>query len=124
MKLIRVAPSALITVILFSCAVPPSRPKGWRTLNLDNGLIKVQVAPDIGGRIIQYSLGDFKFFWVNDHLIDATPPESGLGPDGSWLNYGGEKLWPAPQGSWEGQPSRTSSSLWWPGFLPSADGTW
>ncbi len=36
-------------------------------------------------------------------------PASRLGPDGEWLNYGGDKVWPAPQGwgsdeQWYGPP--------------------
>ncbi len=83
--------------------------RGWKTLELSNDLIEVQVAPDIGGRVIQYKLGDFEYFFVNDQLAGKVPPASGLGPDGEWLNYGGEKLWPAPQGwdndqQWPGPP--------------------
>jgi hypothetical protein len=36
------------------------------------------------------------FFWVNWQLAGKQPPESGLASDGGWLNYGVEKLWPAP----------------------------
>lgn len=74
---------------------------GWPTQCLGNEWIKVHVAPELGGRIIQYEVGDKAFFWVNPDLAGKTPPESGLAPDGGWLNYGGEKLWPAPQG-WDG----------------------
>ena len=83
--------------------------RGWKTLALSNRLIEVQVAPEIGGRVIQFTLGDFEYLFVNDELAGKTPPASGLGPDGEWLNYGGEKLWPAPQGwdndrQWPGPP--------------------
>jgi len=83
--------------------------KGWNTLALENGLIEVQVAPDIGGRVIQFKLGSFEFLWVNDWLAGKAPPPNGVGPKGEWLNYGGDKLWPAPQGwdsdeQWPGPP--------------------
>jgi len=91
---------------------PPARVstyRGWKTLELNNSVIKVQIVPDIGGRVIQFSLDDFEYMWVNDALAGKTSPETGLAPDGSWLNYGGEKLWPAPQGwgsedHWPGPP--------------------
>ncbi len=87
----------------------PATYKGWKTLQLSNGLVSVEVAPQIGGRVIQLSLGDFEFFWVNEQLAGKTPPPSRLDPDGKWLNYGGEKVWPAPQGwdndrQWPGPP--------------------
>lgn len=83
--------------------------RGWDTLQLTNGLVEVQVAPDIGGRVIQVKLDDYEYLFVNDELAGCSPPASGVGPEGEWLNYGGEKLWPAPQGrdspdKWNGPP--------------------
>jgi len=83
--------------------------KGWNAYVLENDLVRVHVVPDIGGRVIQYALGEKAFFWVNPDLLGKTSPRTGLGPDGGWLNYGGDKLWPAPQGwdnehQWPGPP--------------------
>jgi hypothetical protein len=87
----------------------PSSYRGWDTLKLANGLVELQVAPDIGGRVIQLTLNQFEYLFVNDQLAGNRPSHSGVGPDGQWLNYGGEKLWPAPQGKgspdkWDGPP--------------------
>lgn len=65
--------------------------------------------PDIGGRIIQLKLDDFEYFWVNEQLAGNPPTASGVGDNDTWLNYGGSKLWPAPQGwgnenLWPGPP--------------------
>jgi hypothetical protein len=79
----------------------------WKSIDLHNELITVEVVPKIGGRIIQFKLGDYGFFWVNQELAGIDPPVSGLGPNDSWLNYGGDKLWIAPQG-WENDQQ-------WPG---------
>lgn len=81
----------------------------WKAYLLKNDLVKLHIVPDIGGRVIQYSLDDKDFFWINPDLYGRTSPETGLGPDGTWLNYGGDKLWPAPQGwdndqQWPGPP--------------------
>jgi len=81
----------------------------WKSIDLQNELITVAVVPKIGGRIIQFKLGDYGFFWVNQELAGIDPPASGLGPNDSWLNYGGDKLWIAPQGwdndqQWPGPP--------------------
>lgn len=81
--------------------------KGWQTLRLCNGIIEVRIAPDLGGRVIQCSLGSHDYLWVNPDLAGKVPPPSGLGVNGEWLNYGGDKLWPAPQG-WDGPDQ-------WPG---------
>ena len=71
--------------------------------------VRLRVVPDIGGRVIQYSLGGKNFLWVNPNFHGQTSPQTGLASDGSWLNYGGDKLWPAPQGwdsdqQWPGPP--------------------
>ena len=83
--------------------------RGWKSRQLSNGLIELQVVPEIGGRIIQFGLGKKEFLWVNPKLAGKLPTPSGLAADGSWLNYGGDKLWPAPQGwdndqQWPGPP--------------------
>ena len=105
-----VAASAL-TVLTAGCAGQSRvRQAGqWNDKVLENGLVELRIVPRIGGRVIQYKLGDHAFFWVNPKLVNAVPPQSGLGPDGEWLNYGGAKLWPAPQGwdndgQWPGPP--------------------
>ncbi len=81
--------------------------RGWESLALRNGLVEVQAVPAIGGRVMQFKLGDFEYLWVNDALAGRKPTETGLGAEGEWLNYGGDKLWPAPQG-WDGEDQ-------WPG---------
>jgi hypothetical protein len=86
-----------------------SRYRGWDSQRLSNGLIELQIVPEIGGRVMQYRLGEKEFLWVNPQLAGKLPPPGGVGPDGGWLNYGGDKLWPAPQGwdndqQWPGPP--------------------
>ena len=106
-------PLALLAACLVAGAeaqtVRPSTYKGWKAHLLENDLVRLHVVPEIGGRVIQYALGEKEFFWVNPALTGKTPPETGLDPDGGWLNYGGDKLWPAPQGwendgQWPGPP--------------------
>ena len=83
--------------------------KGWKCLCLSNGLVELQVLPDIGGRIIQFKLDGKELLWVNPQLAGKLPPSNGLATDGGWFNIGGDKLWPAPQGwnngqQWPGPP--------------------
>ena len=83
--------------------------RGWKTIRLRNGLVELQVLPDIGGRIIQFKLGSKEFLWVNPRLAGKLPKPNGLAADGGWFNVGGDKLWPAPQGwdsdrQWPGPP--------------------
>jgi hypothetical protein len=95
--------------LAFAAEMTHSRYQGWETYRLSNGIVTLQVAPSLGGRLIQYSLGPHNFLWANPALAGQRPPSSGLAPDGSFLNWGGDKLWPAPQGwenpeQWPGPP--------------------
>jgi hypothetical protein len=86
-----------------------SKFRGWNSALLRNDLIQVNVTPQLGGRILGYQLGGHSFLWANRALQGQIPPPTRLGTDGSWLNWGGDKLWPAPQGwgsaeKWPGPP--------------------
>ena len=83
--------------------------RGWKSLTFAGNGVELQIVPEIGGRVVQFTLGGKEFLWVNPELAGRSPPPSGLAPDGGWLNYGGDKLWPAPQGwdndsQWPGPP--------------------
>jgi hypothetical protein len=83
--------------------------RGWSSTQLSNQFIQVNVTPQLGGRILGYQLGGQSFLWANPALQGQVPPPTRLGSDGSWLNWGGDKLWPAPQGwksadQWPGPP--------------------
>jgi len=111
-----VKPARIAVLVALVVAVPAlasearkSQYRGWESIALTNGLVEAQIVPDIGGRVIQFKLGDFEYLWVNGNLAGKKPTADGLAPDGGWLNYGGDKLWPAPQGwasdqQWPGPP--------------------
>jgi len=104
------------SMLSLAAEVKESSYKGWKTLEINNGLIQLQLLPDIGGRIIQFKLNDCEYLWVNNQLAGQMPPPTGLGPKGEWLNWGGDKLWPAPQGwgsddKWPGPPGPTIEGL-------------
>ncbi len=80
---------------------------GWQAIELANGLVRVTVVPEIGGRIIQLQLGEEPFLYVNPRLGGKVFPPEQNNREAGWKNYGGSKVWPAPQG-W-------SSDAEWPG---------
>lgn len=82
---------------------------GWRAFRLTNGIISLFVAPDIGGRAVQLQLGEHEFFFANRKLAGQVVPEARNNPRAGWANYGGDKVWPAPEGwlhdgEWPGVP--------------------
>jgi hypothetical protein len=72
--------------------------KGWKVRSLESRWIKLYITPHLGGRIIQLEMDGFEFFFVNPLLAGKELDSTRLGEHGSWLNFGGEKIWPAPQG--------------------------
>jgi hypothetical protein len=94
------------------CRVEEGDFRGWRAAFLKNDLVTLAAVPDIGGRIMAYSLGPYPYLYVDRDLAGKLfSPEENQG-DGSlaaWKNYGGDKTWPAPQGwenddQWHGPP--------------------
>jgi hypothetical protein len=72
--------------------------RGFEAISLSNKVARVTVVPGIG-RVTEFSLvsgGEARGpFWVNPALAP------GLAPDATgWINFGGEKTWPAPQDDW------------------------
>ena len=84
--------------------------KGWDGVYLSNGLIKAVCVPEIGGRLMQFSLGPQDYLFMNPELLGnrfSYEEHAGDGELVNWKNYGGDKTWPAPQG-WDGEGQ-------WPG---------
>jgi hypothetical protein len=71
---------------------------GWpNSLVMSNGAADVVVVPAIG-RVMQFRFAGEEDgpFWDNRSL-DGKPPD----PEASeWMNFGGDKSWPAPQDDW------------------------
>ena len=83
---------------------------GWDGVRLSNGLINAVCVPEIGGRLMQFSLGPHDFLFMNPELLGKRFTFAEHAGDGAllhWKNYGGDKTWPAPQG-WDGEGQ-------WPG---------
>lgn len=71
---------------------------GWEVYRLANGIVTLFVAPQLGGRAIQMELGDQSYCFVNKGLAGKVLPESQNNLQAGWANYGGDKVWPAPEG--------------------------
>lgn len=92
-----------------ACRLEKERYQGWDALRMSNGLLTLHVVPSIGGRVIQLELGSHAYFSIHPQLAGKVvpPKESAFGA--TWKNYGGDKIWPAPQGwqndhQWPGPP--------------------
>ena len=76
---------------------------GWKnTVRLSNGETELIFVPQIG-RIMRYAtIGAPNLLWNNPALLGKTLDLAKPGTD--WMNFGGDKLWPAPQSKWGWPP--------------------
>ncbi len=74
--------------------------RGWRNCyRITNGTVDLVVIPQIG-RIMRYGfVRGPNVLWNNPELRATT-----VRKPGEWMNYGGDKLWPAPQSLWKWPP--------------------
>ena len=91
-------------------SVTAAKRNEWFAIHFDNKLIHFCVVPEIGGRVMDLSLGDKQFFYSNHRHYGRSlafyPAKSDLM---SAPNYGGSKVWLGPQGwssdhEWPGPP--------------------
>jgi len=78
---------------------------GWtNSIVLSNGRVEAIVVPEIG-RVMQFRFvgGPDGPFWDNRELQGKSPDATTT----NWLNFGGDKSWPAPQADWNDRTSRT-----------------
>ncbi len=82
---------------------------GWSgCYSIANGMVEAVIVPAIGRVMGLRLLGDTAgAFWENRELDGRLHSPSGhpAPPDG-WLNFGGDKCWPAPQTAWPRQQGR------------------
>jgi len=74
--------------------------RGWiGSYRLTAGAYSLVVVPEIGGRIMEYSLDGRSVIWENPQEYGSTYPITK-----EWHNYGGCKTWVAPQDLWGWPP--------------------
>jgi hypothetical protein len=93
------------------CTVHPVSYRGWDAQEVRNEWVTLTFVPRLGGRLIQVTFGPHSYLFVNKayegkYLLPIPPSASA-----KWYNYGGDKLWPLPEGRHDEQH--------WPG--PIAD---
>ena len=79
---------------------------GWKQCyRMENGIIDMVVVPQVG-HIMRFGyIGGPNMLWENPDLLGKTLTSLGLsGNRKDWVNFGGDKLWPAPQERWNWPP--------------------
>jgi hypothetical protein len=80
-----------------SCSIQPIDFKGWKAQQLSNQWVKLTIVPQLGGRLMQVEFEGHPYLFVNPKYEGKyIPPEQAAG---RWINYGGDKIWPMPEGN-------------------------
>jgi hypothetical protein len=101
----------LSVLFLFGCALSAQSPapagchigngeiNGWKSVEMSNPWVKLEIVPQLGGRLMQVTFAGHDFLFVNSQLKGQTfgPEESAA--QHKWFNYGGDKIWPMPEGN-------------------------
>ena len=94
------------------CSIRPTTYKGWSAQEIRNEWVTLTLVPRLGGRLMQVTFGPHAYLFVNKayegkHLSPLEP-----NAPAKWYNYGGDKLWPLPEGKRDEQH--------WPGPIADA----
>jgi hypothetical protein len=87
------------------CSVHSTTFAGWNAIEMSNDWIRLDIVPQLGGRLMQFTFDGHPYLFVNPKYKGRYLPPSAA-QKREWFNYGGDKLWPLPEGHGEGQ---------WPG---------
>jgi len=71
--------------------------EGWQAQEVANKWVKLTFVPQLGGRLMQVSFNGHSYLFVNQVYKGKyiSPTEAA----GRWINYGGDKIWPLPEGN-------------------------
>jgi len=78
------------------CQVQAVTFEGWKAEELSNEWVRVTLVPQLGGRVMQVQFGGHDYLFVNAKYKGKYIPPIEAGK--RWINYGGDKLWPMPEG--------------------------
>jgi hypothetical protein len=85
------------------CTVQTVTWNGWRTVQMSNPWVTLSIVPQLGGRLMQVTFAGYDYLWVNEQLKGQYFPPEVSAEQRRWFNYGGDKIWPMPEGSQDEQ---------------------
>lgn len=92
------------------CQTEPTMFDGWQAQQITNPWLKLILVPQLGGRLMQVTFAGHPFLFVNSKYRGQSFPASETTRE--WFNYGGDKIWPMPEGSQDAEH--------WPGPISDA----
>ncbi len=85
------------------CRIDSMTFDGWKAEQISNEWVRLIIVPQLGGRLMQVTFGDHPFLFVNEQYKGQYFPPSEGAAKHRWFNYGGDKIWPLPEGTQDEQ---------------------
>ncbi len=82
-----------------ACRIDAIYFEGWKAEQISNEWLKLIIVPQLGGRLMQVFFAGHPFLFVNSEYKGRYLPPSEGAAKGKWFNYGGDKIWPMPEGA-------------------------
>ena len=80
------------------CRIESTTFEGWWAEQLSNRWVKLTIVPQLGGRLMQVTFDSHPYLFVNPKYKGQYFPPAEGADKGRWFNYGGDKIWPMPEG--------------------------
>jgi len=80
------------------CAVHAANYKDWNAQEVRNEWVTLTLIPKLGGRLMQIAFGPHEYLFVNKRYEGKYFPPLAPEAPATWYNYGGDKIWPLPEG--------------------------
>lgn len=94
------------------CEVSDTTHEGLPAVRITNRWVELIVVPKLGGRLMQVKFAGHAYLFENPQLKGKYFPPITPGEKPRWYNYGGDKIWPMPEGNEDAQH--------WPGPIADA----
>lgn len=95
------------------CRIESMTFEGWKAEEISNAHVNIVIVPQLGGRVMQVYFEGHPYLFVNPkYKGQYISPEEAVAKGLRWINYGGDKIWPLPEG--------TEDEHHWPGPISDA----
>lgn len=80
-----------------ACSIHAITFEGWQAEEMANSWVQLIFVPQLGGRLMQVTFDGHAYLFNNPvYAGKYIPPDAAKG---RWINYGGDKIWPLPEGN-------------------------
>jgi len=80
------------------CRIEAFNFEGWQAQQVSNSSVKLVIVPQLGGRVMQVVFDGHPYLFINPKYKGQYFPPSAAQGKHRWFNYGGDKIWPMPEG--------------------------